>query len=475
MTNGGASQIVPIRSWLILVCSAPLACSVAPPPPDVAVEAESTDSTDATESAETTDSREFTRAVESTESTDESTDDSMDFLSDTDWIPDVLPPPDLPPINPNEDIPPLDEEGCPGIYAQDLLPTFDLVLDPEVWALLQEDWLDGPKNYADQKEYNPKRPVEAFVYQDIVILDAVARVRGNPVFWDADDKIQLAIDFNEVDPNGRFLGLRQVALDHATANKHLLRDRLALWIMRDMGIIAPCANHARLNVNDEYYGVFVNLEKLDKSFLERNFQDPEGDLWDRHDWELKTNEGTSNDDRLNLLLKAESLAELEAYLDVDKALQVFAAEAIIPNGDGPWAGGYNFFVYDDPIGGKFLMLPWDLDATFERFHGAADDDYPTNPDPVTWEKPTSHGRPWYDLALADADRFDDYIEAIEDQYESSYDADDLHDLIDEWTDQISDSVLEDDNKPYSDNDYWDAVDELHDYIDDRYDFLDDWL
>jgi hypothetical protein len=449
-----------LEIWCLtgLSCSALLACSTSSPGEDEA-ETSSTESGESTASA---------GAMESSDTADTSADaESGSTTEEAD--------PDLPMTDPNEDIPPLDLEGCPGLYAQDLLPTFELTLAPEVWDMLTWVWLNGQMLEDMDEDYHPKYLVEEFVYGDIVIHDALIRLRGNPTFWDPDDKMQFQIDFNEIDEEGHFLGLRHLALDAATANRHMLRDRLALSIMRDMGIDAPCANHARLNVNGAYYGIFTNIEKLDKTFLERVFADPNGDLWKRANWTLKTNETTANDGRLVQLEAAGSPAELEDYLDIEQALQVFAAEAILPNSDGMWAGGLNFYVYDEPISGKFVMLPWDLDNTFDRFKDPPEGEYPINPDPVVWEKPTTHGRPFYTIALTDPDWFQYYIEAIEDQFESSYDADELHARIDLWTAQIKDAVFQDTNKPYSNNIYLQEVDVLHQYIDDRHQFLEDWL
>jgi spore coat protein CotH len=430
----------------------------------------STDSTDSTDPTESTESAETTDPLDDSDDSGDSTDSESSSTTDG-------PPPDLPPPlpDPNENIPPLDVEGCPGIYAQDLFPTFEITMTDEVWDALVDEWLEGPDLDKEDDGYKLEHPLESFVYEDIVIDDAMVRLRGNSIHWENDDKLEFQIDFNEVDKAGRFLGLRHLALDAATANRHMLRDRLALSIMRDMDIDAPCANNARLNINGEYYGIYTSIEKIDKTFLERVFDDPEGDLWKRAEWTLKTNENTSNDDRLEDLLDADSPAELEEYLDLEQALRVFAAEAILPDSDGMWAGGLNFYLYDEPIDGKFVMLPWDLDNTFERFDDPPNGEYPVNPDPVVWEKWTSHGRPFYTTALEDEDWFAYYIAAIQDQYDSSYDADELHDLIDDWSAQIEDAVVEDDNKPYSNNDYFEEVEDLHDYIDDRHDFLAEWL
>jgi hypothetical protein len=377
--------------------------------------------------------------------------------------------------DPNDQIPPLDEEGCHGIYAQDLLPTFELTVSDEVWEDLEWEWENGYDQKVSGEDPNPYHELDEFRYGEVVITDAEIRLRGNPTFWSPEDKLQFQIGFDQNDDDGHFLGLHRLAFDAATFNKHMLRDRLALSIMRDMGIIAPCANNARLVINGEYYGIFINVEKLDEVFIERVFDDPTGDLWDRHNWELKSNEGSTNDSRLVALNEAESIEELETYLDLEQALQVFAADALIPNSDGPWAGGYNFFLYDDPLRNKFVLLPWDLDNTFERFNDPPDGEYPPNPDPVVWEKENTHGRPLYELALEEPEWFDYYIESLEMQFESSYGVEELHAKIDTWTAQIQEAVFEDPNKWYSDEEYLAEVKNLRDYVEARNEFMVEWL
>lgn len=375
--------------------------------------------------------------------------------------------------DPDEGLPPRDEDGCHAIYAQDIVPTFELTIDEDVLDQIDWEFAHGKEQSDKGKDPDPYHPLAEFRYGDIVITTAQIRLRGNPDWWDAHDKFQFQISFDEDDDDGNFLGLKKLAFDAASANRHMLRDRLALAIMRDMGLIAPCANNARLDINGEYYGIFTNLEKVDEVFLERTFDDPSGDLWKRQEWKLQTNKKTSDDSRLEALKASESIEELETYMDVEQALRVYAAEAILPNGDGGWAGGKNFYLYDDPLDGRFKLIPWDLDGTFERFDGR--EGYPENPDPVTWEKQNTHGRPWYDLALEDEQYFWYYIEAIETQFEAGYQEDVLAARIAAWADQIEESVLEDENKHYSNSDWYDEVEDLENYVEDRHDFLQEWL
>jgi hypothetical protein len=401
----------------------------------------------------------------------ESDADASDTDAETDESGEV--PPDMSP-DPNQNIPPPDAEGCHAIYAQDLLPTFELFMPPETWELLVMEWATGQATDEAGGNPNPYHPLDEFRYEDIVITDAQVRLRGNPDYWSPEDKLQLQVSFNEVNPKGRFLGLRKVLFDAATYNRHMLRDRLSLSIMRDMGITAPCANNARVDINGEYYGIFTNLERLDKEFLQRNFEDPEGDLWKRASWEITTNEETANDGRITLVKMADSLAEVEELIDLEQALRVYAAEAILPDSDGMWAGGLNYYFYDDPLRGEFVMLPWDLDNTFERFDDPPTGEYPVNPDPVVWQKPTTWGRPWYDIALQEPEYFAYYIDAIAAQVESSYQPDEVHEKIDTWSAQIEQAVLDDINKPYSNDSYFNNVEDLYAYVEQRYEFLIEW-
>lgn len=460
------------RVNLIAACSGALACSPGTP---AAPPAEPTGSAESASTSDPSDSTAPTTTCSSTTTGPETTEDpsSTGSSSSTGAAPDL---PEVPP-DPNDAIPPPDGEGCPAIYAQDLLPTFEITVAPEVWEQLMFEWNHGQDNEDAGIDVNPYHPLIEFKYGDVRIDDAAIRLRGNPTFWTPlpGDKMQFQIGFHTVDPTGDFWGLRRLALDAATYNRHMLRDRLSLAFMRHVGIRAPCANSARLVVNGEYYGLFTNIEKMDEIFLKRNMLDPGGALWDRHDWELKTALGPESEARLELLKDAETLPELEALLDVEQALLTYAAEAVIPDSDGAWGGGLNYFVYDDPQQGKFLLLPWDLDNTFERFNDDSDGPYPVNPDPLTWEKPTTHGRPWYDLIVKDPARFELYVDTIDQILHQGYEPAKMLAWVDEMSAQIEDAVLTDTHKPYSNDVYFEGLQKLRDFIPGRYDFVDAWL
>ena len=74
-----------------------------------------------------------------------------------------------------------------------------------------------------------------------------------------------------------------------------LRQRLALSFLRDLGITSQCANNARISFNGHLYGLYTNLEHMDKEWLQRVFPGAaDGDLWSDF-WTRETNQ-TSTDD-----------------------------------------------------------------------------------------------------------------------------------------------------------------------------------
>jgi hypothetical protein len=357
---------------------------------------------------------------------------------------------------------------CDVIYSQNILPTFELEIAQEEWDALYQEWLHGYENEQAGIEHNPQHPLKSFKYENEVVTNAAIRLRGNAIWWLGQNKMQFEISFNEYDKDGRFHGLRNIMFDAASNNYSFLRDRVALSIARDADVLAPCANNTRVMVNGVYYGLFTNLEKVDKSFLKRNFKDNDGNLFKRSGWELKTNEDTPDYTRLDALNAATTFEELSALLDVDQAIWVWATEAVIPNNDGVWAGGLNFYLYDDPVRGKFVILPYDYDSTLTRVQFDAD--------PVTYEKqPETYGRPMYDLALSDPASLALFKERVKIVLEKVYQVPVLQEQIDTWGAQIEKAAEQDINKPFTQSQHIDQILETRDYVEQRAGFLVSWL
>jgi spore coat protein CotH len=87
---------------------------------------------------------------------------------------------------------------------------------------------------------------------------------------------------------------------------------------------------------------------------------------------LKTNEGKADHSRLFALLEVlnaepgeTSTDDLEQVLDVDEVLRFLAVSTALVHLDNYIGMGHNYYLYDD--GGKFSIIPWDLNMSFGGF------------------------------------------------------------------------------------------------------------
>ena len=173
-------------------------------------------------------------------------------------------------------------------------------IDPELWAAMEDEFFNRMEREAAGLEPAPYHPVEVEYREGnerISIPQTLFRLKGQSswhqtIALDDNPKMQFVLAFNEIDPDGRFMGVRKAELDMPRTDQTFLRHRAGLYAMRAAGVPAQCANNARLYINGEYYGLYTHVERLDKEFLQRNFgDDDDGDLW-KSGRIIKTNEMT---------------------------------------------------------------------------------------------------------------------------------------------------------------------------------------
>lgn len=252
-----------------------------------------------------------------------------------------------------------DDFGCSDLFDQETLAVYDMTIDEGDWHRLETEWRtsDGTKDYF---------PITLLTVNDEVIPDAQIRLKGNNGCCWVGDKMQFVVAFNEVDEDARVHGLRKIALDSPYYEPTVLKNRLANWYLLRAGLPGACTNSALLYVNGDFFGLYAHMEELDHEFLERNFgkDDADGDLWKY---------GTVLDNHEDEVVDYSRISDFWATYDPaitttmgnpDQWITEWAAEAILPDGDGYWCCGHNYYLYDHPDRG-FLWVPWDKDGTFD--------------------------------------------------------------------------------------------------------------
>ncbi len=259
------------------------------------------------------------------------------------------------------------------LYDPEHVPRFDIELPASSIAALNET----------SDEYAPG----TLRYGDEVVSEIGVRIKGEGSWRSLDEKTAFKLKFDKFVPQQAFRGLRRMSFNNMVEDPSFIAERLAYHVFRAADLPAPRCNSALVYVNDEFYGVYANVETEDKTFLRRWFASDDGNLYEEgqvdflpgaeQDFDLETNE-TQNDrtDLANLIEvfqasePATYLADLGQALDTDHFLRFTAAEAAVNQWDMyAYTVFYpnNFRIYHDPTTQRFVFLPWGMDLSMKPF------------------------------------------------------------------------------------------------------------
>ena len=95
-------------------------------------------------------------------------------------------------------------------------------------------------------------------------------------------KRSFLIKVNEFEKGTRFLGMRRIALDNGVQFGSLFSEPVITDILRAEAIPASRHNYARVFLNNQYIGVYGNVERIDESFVKTHFAGKQGPLYKVH-------------------------------------------------------------------------------------------------------------------------------------------------------------------------------------------------
>jgi spore coat protein CotH len=190
-------------------------------------------------------------------------------------------------------------------------------------------------------------------------------------------------------------GQRTLILLNSAQDPSYLRSVLFLQAARDF-LPASKANYARVVINGESWGAYVNMQFYDKEFINDWFKTAEGARWKvpgspngrggleylgadpalyKQRYAIKSKDDPKAwADLANLckILNETPSDQLEAaltrVLDVDNALRFLALDNTLVNDDGYWTRASDYDIYEDEKG-IFHVFPWDTNETFSGDSG----------------------------------------------------------------------------------------------------------
>ena len=288
-------------------------------------------------------------------------------------------------------------------------PLFDTARVHTIEIYMSED--DRADQLADPK-HKKKYKVDVVIDGE-EIPNVAFNTKGNsslylPAYF-GKDKFSYALNFAKYEKGRTFHGLKKLNLQNNISDGTLIKDYMAYWLFRRMGVNAPLASYVWLTVNGEDQGLYTAIEDVSESFLER-IADGEGTIYKPEDADLELNDeemarllegevathnngrgadlvykddkeesypdifnnAETDDDpetRARVIAALKALSErknLDQYLDTEEIIKYFAVQDYLVNYDsytGPML--HNYYLYEN--NGRLAMLPWDYDNSFGSF------------------------------------------------------------------------------------------------------------
>ncbi|MCB0400785.1 MAG: CotH kinase family protein [Flavobacteriales bacterium] len=335
---------------------------------------------------------------------------------------------------------------------------------------------DDFKQLYENFEDNTYIPVKISYLGDTA--QAKMRIRGDTSR--EDPKKSLKIKF---DSTGIAALPKKINLNAEYSDKTYIRQYLAALLMTKSGQICFQAEYAKVYLNGQFLGLYLQVENMDKGFLKRNGLDTKSNLYkatrdgaclsifDDFDkkWEKKTNKNSDHNDLTELIQQINHTPdqEFESFVkktfEYDQLVNVLAMNMMLSNNSTYY---HNYYLYHDLYKtGKWQLLPWDMDKTLSYYSWM----------PYTYHRTSSEwesDNPLVERALLCEPIFNDIQNRITELHQSFLNDKTIQPLIDKLNLSLKEIVPLDTTDQIASEKEWESMLDLEkNYFDNQYELL----
>ena len=142
----------------------------------------------------------------------------------------------------------------------------------------EDDWKDLLENPLEKTKYKANVTIDGNRVENVSFA-----TKGNTslsqVASSDSDRYSFKINFGKYEKGQTYQGLDKLNLNNIMSDATYMKDYLSYMIMREAGVSAPLTSYAALSINGELHGLYIAIENVSDSFLERNGQSADGALY----------------------------------------------------------------------------------------------------------------------------------------------------------------------------------------------------
>ncbi|MDE6846386.1 MAG: CotH kinase family protein [Lachnospiraceae bacterium] len=147
--------------------------------------------------------------------------------------------------------------------------TIDIVMD---------DWDSFIENCTDEQYADCTVIIDGEAYRNVAI-----RAKGNTSLTSVEsygnDRYSFKIEFDHYDNAISYYGLDKLCLNNIIQDNTYMKDYLTYQLMREFGADAPLCSYSYITVNGSDWGLYLAVEGIEDSFLQRSYGNDYGQLY----------------------------------------------------------------------------------------------------------------------------------------------------------------------------------------------------
>ena len=215
----------------------------------------------------------------------------------------------------------------------------------------------------------------------VKFYDVGLKLKGHASFRSIDEKASFKIDFDQFVDGQNFNGIKALTLNNMIQDPSKVSENLGYATSQELGLVSPRQGYTCVSVNGQDYGLYSIIEALDEQFVDFNFDDNSGVLYEGSGADFnkagldkfELQEGDDPDRAyLNQLITELQATNSQTYwafiqkrFNADDLMLAFALQTYLGNRDNYLTWINNYYVYYEPSSEKWTFIPWGLDQFFD--------------------------------------------------------------------------------------------------------------
>lgn len=157
--------------------------------------------------------------------------------------------------------------------------------------IIMDDWDEFTANCKSEEYYACTVVIDGETFKNVAI-----RGKGNTSLSQVtNDRYSYKIEFDHYTDALTYHGLDKLCLNNIIQDNTYMKDYLCYQMMQQMGVAAPLCSYAYLTVNGEDWGLYLAVEAVEESFLQRNYGSDYGELYKPDSTEMGGGRGNGED------------------------------------------------------------------------------------------------------------------------------------------------------------------------------------